>query len=87
MLILGYSCLDKAPLDLIAKSNNVIKSLVIVNGDEPGGHAALAELQQHLGSAAPLEGRDVVEVFPGGFSDFDESGGVQVLAGRVLAAE
>lgn len=88
LLILGYSCLDKAPLELIKTSGNVIKSIVVVNGNYAYGEAALAELRDYLTSIAPYEYRDdYVEIFDGGFTAFDQSGRLGALVERVLAAD
>jgi hypothetical protein len=87
LLILGYSCLDKTPLNLIQESGNVIKSLVIVNGDRAQGEAALTKLRDHLTHVAPYEYRDdYVEVFDGGFIDFARPAPLTALVERINAS-
>lgn len=86
VLVIGYSCLDKTPLEYIAKSENPIVSIVIVNGNHDAGEAALKQLQDYLESGAPVEQRDHVDVFNGGFSAFARPEHLRKLVERIKAA-
>ncbi len=89
LLIIGYSCLDQTPLDLIKESGSSIVSAVIVNGDAAGGETALQRLQKHMPGVAPypqLRPDDYVEVFPGGFTEFATTNRLRALVERVREA-
>jgi hypothetical protein len=89
VLILGYSCLDTTPLDLIKESGSVIKSIVIANGSTDAGATALKRIQEHMPGVAPcpkLRPHNFVEVFDGGFSAFATPAHLKTLVERVLAA-
>jgi hypothetical protein len=70
ILVLGYSCLDRAPLALLRESENSIVSAAFVNGTRAAGVDALERMQVALGPPAPVEGRDSVEIFDGGFTEY-----------------
>jgi len=89
LLILGYSCLDTTPLDLIKASGSAIKSLVIANGSEEAGEAALGRIQAHMPGVAPypkLRPDDFVHIFPGRFSQFATPPNLTALVERVANA-
>jgi hypothetical protein len=83
VLIIGYSCLDKSPLRIIKEASNPIRSIVIANGSQGAGQAALERLRSELGPLAPYEGRDSVEIFDGGFAKFSTSDELQSMIDRV----
>lgn len=85
VLIIGYSCLDKQPLELIKNSGNRIESLVIVNGEEGWGQNAYEEVLAYLTSAAPQRRieSDIVEIFDGGFTEFTKSEQLPALVARL----
>lgn len=87
LLVLGYSCLDKAPLHIIEESGSIITSAVFVNGSRTQSEAALREMQSYLKAAAPREDRDYVEIFDGGFTEFAHPDTLEALVERVRAAK
>ncbi len=88
LLIVGYSCLDRTPLDLVKNSGSRIASVVIANGSAAAGRDALQRLQQHLGGAAPYDHKesDFVHLIDGGFADLAASDELEALVERVGAA-
>jgi hypothetical protein len=86
VLIIGYSCLDRTPLDLIKNSGSAIKSLVMVNGSEDAGQTALGKMQEHMPGVAPREDRDHIEVFDGGFAKYATPLHLTRLVDRIRAA-
>jgi len=87
LLVIGYSCLDKTPLDLILKSGSRVASATVVNGSREFGELALERMREHLTSAAPYQRPgDHVEVFDGGFSSFATPSRLLGLVERVREA-
>ncbi len=89
LLIIGYSCLDQTPLDLIKESGSSIVSTVVVNGNTRAGEEALQRMQEHMPGVAPypqLRPSDYVEVFPGGFTEFARTDRLRALVERVRDA-
>jgi len=72
VLVVGYSCLDKTPLDYIRDSGNPIVSLWIANGTEEASRDAYERMLKHMPSVVPSptlrSETDTLDLINGGFT-------------------
>ena len=73
VLVVGYSCFDRAVLRLIEQSGRAVSSAVFVCGSENAGRSALVNLQTAAPTMAPREDRDSVYLFHGDLAAFVSS--------------
>jgi hypothetical protein len=90
VLVVGYSCLDKTPLDYIRDSGNRIMSLWIANGSEEASRAAYERMLEYMPSVVPDPGlrpdTDRLDLMGAGFSWVATPGFLDHLVSHVTNA-